>query len=146
MDEQKSDILPAVALVGSAAALGAGLYLFMKKPAGIDPGDSFLATFNFDYNGQGGPYVLVVRFGYYKPPYFPLGFDEEETLGHHTLGINLITPNHYEYFLESTIPEGAKPGQYDAEFLILTPDMTIGHDYIIRTYLKSVFNVREEED
>ena len=134
----------AIAIGAGALTLGAGLFFLLKRPKGVDPGDILPVTFQFEYLGSGGAFVLVLRFGWYKPPTFPLGFDQEETMGPHELDIDLPGPDTYEVSWEITIPEGARIGNYDAEASILTPDMEIGHDWIIRSFLKNAIVVRKQ--
>lgn len=54
-----------IALIGAAAVAGVGLYLWSKGPPGVNPGDTVYGDFTFDYLGQGGSYILLVRFGWW---------------------------------------------------------------------------------
>lgn len=136
-------VVPLVLGAGAVGLVGLGLYFWLKKPPGISPGDTIVAQFNFNYHRIGGDYILLTRFGWYKPWYLPLGFDEEETLGHHILAISLTKPDSYKYNYNITIPDAARPGTYDVEGAILRPGMEPGKDWIIRAYQKEVINVRE---
>ena len=138
----KDWVTPTVIFLGGASVL-TGLFLFLRKPPGLSPGEKINAAFSFNYFGEVAPYSLSVRFGYYHPFYLPFGFDEEETLGHHRLEIQLTSPNSYEFTIAVTIPDGAKAGSYDAEAAILTPDMKIGQEWLIRVYNKQVLTVRK---
>lgn len=144
MAEPKKDWVPVAAVGVGAAAIGLGVYFWTRKPPGVSPGEVVRAHFKFDYLGEGGNYVLLVRFGYYQPPYMPFGFDEEEKMGHHTLEITLPEPLTYEFNLDCVIPDGAPARTYDAEGSILTPEMEPGKDWIIRVFKKGAVTVREE--
>lgn len=142
--EEKTDWVTAAALGLGAVGVGIGLWLYLRKPPGVSPGDVIEAKFSFAYLSDGGNYILVVRFGYYKPLYMPFGFDEEEKMGRHTLSVILPGPGQYEFNVECIIPDGAPPRTYDAEGSILTPQMVIGSDWLYRVFDKGVVTVREE--
>lgn len=139
---KERDVGTAIAIGAGGLALGAGLFLFLSGRAkGVDPSDNVPVKFVFKYLGPGGTFVLGLRFG--KP--FPvIGFVGERSMGDHELEIELLEPDVYEVPWIITLPDGAKPGNYDAEATILTPEMELGKDFIIRVFQKSAINVRKQ--
>jgi len=142
--EKKVDWLPIAAVGLGGAGLGLGLWMYLKKPPGISPGEVIVAKFSFDYLGAGGSYVLLVRFGYHRISGLINWFDPEEGMDRYTRAIVLPGPNSYEFDVRCVIPDGAKPGTYDAEGSILTPDMTPGQDWLVRVFSDKAITVRKE--
>jgi hypothetical protein len=139
--KEKKDWIPALAIGGGGLALGFGLWFFLKKPPGIDPGDSFMARFTAVYSGEPGiPYVLQISFGT-KWPLVPV-FDREETMPLCTMEVIPETTGPQQWDMTCEIPETAKPHQYDAEALIRTPDMG-DRDYLVKVYKEAAITVRE---
>lgn len=139
--KEKTDWLPLAAVGLGGAGLAAGLYFFMKKPPGIDPGDSFTARFKVTYAGPPGQtYVIQVSLGE-KWPLVPL-FDREETIPVFTAEVQTTGEISYEWDLVCELPETAKPHKYDAEALIRTPEMS-DRDYLIKVYKEEAVVVRK---
>ncbi len=142
--KQKRDWQTPALLAIGATGLGAGLYFFLKKPPGVDPGDIVLAQFEFDYLGPAGDYVLSVRFGDWKPWYLPFGFDPYPELEFTGL-ITVPGPGTHEFDLECVIPEfGIRARTFDAEAALLLPGTTIEDGWIegTRIYKESAIKVR----
>jgi len=133
--------LTAVAVVGGVAAVGVGAWFLMKKPPGVSPEDVVEANVNFDYLGEGGSYVVLVRFGYHR---IASWFDPEEGLDRFMQSVNPSEPDHYEIAIDCLIPVGTPARTYDAEVSILTPSMEPGQDWIIRAFIDKAITVREE--
>jgi len=142
--EKKTDWLVPTAVVLGGAGIAAGLYFYMKKPQGVDPGDTIRARFAFDYLGPGGSYILLVRFGTYRVILGIDGFDPVGGLDRFTRAVNLLGPDSYQFDLICLIPAGTSAGTYDAEGSILSPDMELGQDWITRHFTKQAINVRKE--
>ena len=142
--KQKTNWLVPTAVVLGGAGIAAGLYFYMKKPPGVDTGDTIRAHFTFKYSGDGGDYLLLVRFGWYQPWYMPTGFDQEEGMDRYIKEVSLGSPKTYEFDLDCVIPTGVKPDTYDAEGSILSPGMEPGEDWIERVFAKNVFTVRKD--
>ena len=138
--EKKVSWLPIAAVGVGVAAVGFGLYFYTKKPPGVYPRDIIRAHFKFDYLGDGGDYVLLVRFGWRGV----FGFDPEEGMDKYMLAVSLPEPDTYEFDIDCEIPMGAKPSTYDAEGSILTPEMVPGQDWIKRVFADKVIVVKEE--
>ena len=138
--EGKKDVVPAVAMVVGAAGVGAGLYFFLKKPSGIDQGDTLMASFKFDYAVPGGPYILQVSLG----RVLPLGiFDHVEGLTR-TLDIVLPeSPREWEFLVLLPLPEATAPKSYDGEATIRRRGMD-WLDYLVKVTAKNVITVREQ--
>lgn len=137
--KEKKDWVTPLVVAGGAAAVGVGLYLFMKKPPGVSPGGKVRAHFSFDYMGEGGIYIIQVSFG----TLYPLNiFDHIEGMTW-DMKVELPAPDTYEFDLDCKIPSAAKAKKYDAEALIRTPEMGI-FDYLIKIYTKSAIEVRGE--
>ena len=126
MVESKRDTTTPIVLAGAIGAMGLGAWL-MFRPKGPKPGDKIIATFGFDYHGDGGLYILQVSLG----KIWPLGiFDHLEGMTWHremTLSIldeesnELERPIHFKEELEFQLPAGTKPQRYDAEVGIRVP-------------------------
>lgn len=142
MAEKTRDWVPAVAVGVGAVAVAGGLYLFMKKPSGVDPGGSFVAKFNFTYLGEGGTYILQISLGR-----IIIGniFDHVEGLTW-TLEVELPDPGEFEFEVECPLPQAVDPKTYDGEALIRTPEMDI-YDYVEggKVLTHGAINVRKEE-
>lgn len=139
--EKKVDWVPVAAVGMGAVAVGLGLYFYMKKPPGVSPGEVVRAHFAFDYLGEGGDYVLLIRFGYHRLPEW---FDPEEGLDRYMLDVSLPGPDTYEFDVDCVIPDGTPARTYDAEGSILTPEMEPGQDWILRVFTDKAITVREE--
>jgi len=109
---KEKDWITPVAVVGGAGLLAAGIWMFTKKPPGTPGGTSFTAHFTFDYNGDGGSYIIQVSLGsvIVASPWF----DHVEGLTWQQQ-INLPSPGPYEFDLECDLPLAATPGVYDTE-------------------------------
>jgi hypothetical protein len=132
-----------VAAVGiGGAALGAGLYFFTRKPAGLDPGDNVKCNFSFDYSSpypdETRIYVLQVYFGdKIVGGFFNRSFGD-------ILEVELTESDHYEFDLITHIPEGAQTKKnYDAEALIRTPEMD-EDSYFVKVIKEKAIYVREQ--
>jgi hypothetical protein len=136
----KKDWIPTVATIGGIAAVGIGVYFWMKnKPKGVSPGEVILAKFKFDYLGnENGTYILQVRLGSHnrvggidwfisKPG---LVWTQEIELDAVPEGQSKVT---YTNTVKCKIPEGAPAATYDAEASIRTPEMS-EDDRIIRVF------------
>jgi len=141
--KEKKDWMPVVALGLGGAGVVAGLYFFLKKPPGVSPSDVVRAHFRFDYVGEGGSYVLLVRFGWHRVLLGVDWFDPEEGMDRYTKAVTLQEPNTYEFDVDCRIPDGAKASTYDAEGSILTPDMQPGEDWILRVFKDKAITVRK---
>jgi len=142
VEAKKVDWVPVAAVGLGGAALAAGLYFFTKKPPGVEPGGEVQAHFKFDYLGEGGDYVLLVRFGYHRAAGW---FDPEEGLDNFTLPVTLPGPDIYEFDVDCILPDGTPARTYDAEGSILTPEMELGQDWILRVFKDKAITVREAE-
>lgn len=130
----KDWVTPAVLIIG-AGGIAAGLYLVLKKPPGLSPGESVKATFQFDYLGGGGTYVLQAWFGANFPgQWFIHVFGGSMT-------VFLPGPDSYQFDLDIVIPLGTKAQRYDAEALIRTPQMG-EFEYLIKRVSDGVISVR----
>jgi len=109
--KQKTDWLVPTAVVLGGAGIAAGLYFYMKKPPGVDPGGSFDVTFNFDYLGEGGIFVLQVHLG---KLYVGSIFDHVEGLGW-SKQVTLAGPDSYEFKINCILPMATDPKIYDGE-------------------------------
>lgn len=138
MVEQKRDLMPVVAVGLGVAAMGAGVYFFMKKPEGADPGDTIVACFNFTYTGEGGIYVIQVSLGNIL---LAGAFDHVEGLTW-SREVTLTEPGPYCEEIECPLPEAATPQTYDAEALIRTPEMG-WLNYLIKAVTKGAVKVRK---
>lgn len=145
--KKKKDIVTPIAVTVGSAALVTGLYFYMKKPKGVDPGDTIMAMFVFDYAGEGGDYILQVSLGHIRimEPFF----DHVEGLTWE-LEIKLPVPEEppqkWEFGLLCPLPAATSSGTYDAEALIRTPGMD-WLDYLKGTKMvtKNAVKVRELE-
>ncbi len=136
----KRDTGTAVAIGVGALTLGVGIYFLSRKPPGVDPADEVQLKFVFEYTGPGGTFVLGLRFG---KPLLLIPFVSERSLGEYELEVELPGPDVYEVPWTITLPDGARPGIYDAEASILEPEMELGKDYLIKVIKKSALNVRK---
>lgn len=141
---KETNWLVPVAVVLGGAGIATGLYFYMKKPSGLDPGGKVRAHFTFDYLGAGGNYVLLVRFGWHRVIVGVDWFDPEEGMDRYTKAITLAGPDTYEFDVDCRIPDGAKASTYDAEGSVLTPDMEAGKDWIKRVFTDKAITVRKE--
>ena len=141
--KEKKDWLPVVAIGLGAAGAATGLILWMRKPPGASPGDVIRAHFKFDYVGEGGNYVLLVRFGWHRVIVGVDWFDPEEGMDSYTKAVTLAGPDTYEFDVNCRIPDGAKASTYDAEGSILTPDMEAGKDWVKRVFTDKAITVRK---
>lgn len=137
--KEKRDWVPVAAVGVGVAAVGVGLYLYTRKPPGVDPGGAIRARFKFDYLGDGGTYVLQVSLGHVRvvEPWF----DHIEGMTWYR-EVELPGPDTYEEDLDFEIPIGTTPATYDAEALIRTPEMD-WLDYLIKKVTKGAVTVRE---
>lgn len=124
---------------GAVAMAGLGIYLWMRKPPGVSPGEKVIAHFKFDYLGDGGLYTIQMRLGYHRLANW---FDPEEGLLWY-YDINLVEPDTYEFDLACLIPDGTPARTYDAEASIRTPDMP-PEDRLIRVFKDKAVTVRKE--
>jgi len=137
MTEQKKDwVVPAAVAVGAVGVAG-GLYLFLRKPKGLDPGDVLLARFNIVYLGDAGTFVIQVSLGSIVIGDF---FNHIEGLTW-TREVALPGPGEYSEDLECPLPEAIKARAYSAEALIRTPDMD-PFTYLIKDVRSDVITVR----
>jgi hypothetical protein len=139
------DIVTPIAVTAGAVAVGAGLYFYMKKPKGVDPGDVIMASFSFDYYGNGGSYILQVSLGNLIVGGW---FDHVEGL---TWTLDIMLPKPEEVYQRWTfnvpcpLPQAVEPGTYDAEAMIKLPGMG-DYDYIDGTKVltENAINIRKE--
>ena len=113
-----SDWVMPVALGAGVLGVGFGLYMYLKKPAGSVPqGSDAVANFKFNYQGEGGDYILQVSLGKVTV----LGtFDHVEGMTW-TKNINLTESKEYAFSVLLDLPNAVTPGTYDAEALIRLP-------------------------
>lgn len=131
---------PVILGIGAAGLMGLGVYLFMKKPPGVSPGEGITAHFKFDYIGEADKdYEIQLRLGYHRLANW---FDLEEGLVWQK-GIHLPIPEAYEFDLKCIIPDGTPARTYDAEGAIRVPGMSPG-DYLIRVFQDKAVTVRKE--
>lgn len=140
--KKKVDVVTTVALVGGVTALGVGAYLMFKKPAGAAPGDEIIASFRFDYLGDGGTYTIQLRLGSHNRIGVIDWFIAKPGLVWFK-NIELPEPDTYEDELECIIPDGAPAARYDAEASIRTPDMS-QDDRLIRIFKDEAVTIRED--
>ena len=121
MVETKRDYTTPIVLVGAAGMLGLGAWL-MFRPKGAKAGDVITATFEFDYYGNGGVYILQLSLG--EISWFFGIFDHIEGMTWwrnmelsilDDAGNELERPIHFKEELEFQLPAAAKPKRYDAE-------------------------------
>lgn len=141
-EKEKVSGLTIGAVILGVGALGAGLYFALKKPLGVSPGESFKVTFNFDYLGGGGTFVLQVHLG---KLWVGGIFDHIEGLGW-TKEVDLLGPDSYEFSFECPLPMGTTPQTYDGEAGIRLPGpWDPPYDYIAGpVYKKGAVQVRKE--
>ena len=142
--EKKTDWLVPTAVVLGGTGIAAGLFFWMKKPPGVDPGDKVRAHFTFDYLGDGGSYILLVRFGYHRVSGLFDWFDPEEGMDRYTKSVSLPGPDAYEFDIDCVIPDSAPARSYDAEGSILTPGMQPGQDWLWRVFKDKAITVRKD--
>ena len=142
--KKKVDWLPPVAIGLGAVGVAAGLYFFMKKPPGVSPSDTVRAHFTFNYIGDGGSYVLLIRFGWHRVVLGIDWFDPEEGMDKYIKAVTLEGPDTYEFDVDCRIPDGAKASTYDAEGSILAPEMEPGQEWIIRAFKDKALTVLKE--
>jgi len=135
----KTDWLVPAALLVGGAGVAAGIYFYMKKPPGVDPGDRIKAHFSFVFRGDGGSYILLVRFGYHRISDW---FDPEEGLDRYTAPVNLPGPGSYEFDVVCILPDGTPARVYDAEGSVLSPSMQPGQEWLIRVFKDKAITVR----
>jgi len=137
-----TDWVVPVALVGGGAALGVGLWFYMKKPQGIDQGDDAVAKFKFHYEGASGQYILQVSLGHVRDIGVQL-FDHIEGLTW-TKEVELPESGEYEFTIPMDLPAAITPGIYDGEALIRLPGSD-WLDYVTggKLVTKSVITIRE---
>jgi len=145
---EKKDWAPLAALGIGAVGIGMGVYFFMKKPKGVDPGDIVIALVTFDYSGKGGNYIVDVSLG----KLYSVGpiqiFDHIEGLTW-DLPLELPAPEEefqsFEFEVECKLPEAIAPKTYDGEVLLRTPDME-QFTYLpdARAWAKAAIKVRKE--
>lgn len=126
MVETKRDYTTPIVLAGAVGALGLGAWL-MFRPKGAKAGDVITATFEFDYYGDGGMYILQISLGdirlfgifdhidgmtWWRDMELSI-FDDE--------GNELERPIHFKEELEFQLPAAAKAKRYDAEAGIRVP-------------------------
>lgn len=125
MVEVKRDYTP-VMIVGAAGMLGLGAWLLFR-PKGAKAGDVISATFEFDYYGNGGMYILQVSLGDIR--IFGIfdhidGMTWESNIELSVLGDDgeeLERPIHFKEEIEFQLPGAAKAKTYDAEAGIRIP-------------------------
>ena len=138
-ETRKLDPITVVAVVGGIAGLGLGIYLVMKKPAGVEPGGKVKAKFSFDYQGPPYSYILQVSLG---------NIIWGETIFDHLEGmtwqdeIELPGEGHYEHEFDFRLPAGIKAKSYDAEAGIKLKTAGL-YDFLIKVVAKDAVNVRE---
>lgn len=126
MVETKKDYTTPIVLASAVGAMGLGAWL-MFRPKGALPGANITATFEFDYYGNGGMYILQVSLG----KIWPLGiFDHidgmtwERDMVLSVLddeGEEMERPIRFKEELEFQLPGATKPKRYDAEAGIRMP-------------------------
>ena len=126
MVDTKRDYLTPVVAAGALGALGLGAWL-MFRPKGAKGGDTVTATFEFDYYGNGGTYILQVSLG----KIWPLGiFDHIEGMTWarnvelsvlDEEGYELERPIRFKEELEFELPLATEANSYDAEAGIRAP-------------------------
>ena len=138
MAEKERDWVPAVAVGVGAVGIGAGIYLFTRKPKGVDPGDTLLARFVFNYRGEGGTFIIQVSLGNIL-----LGgwFDHIDGLTW-TREIALPESGAYEEDLECPLPAALTAQKFDAEATIRSTGMD-WLDYIVKVVAKDAVEVRK---
>ena len=141
--EKKTDWLVPTAVVLGGAGIAAGFYFYMKKPPGVDPGGKVRAHFVFDYSGDGGTYILLVRFGYHRISGLFDWFDPEEGLDRYTKSVSLPGPDSYEFDIDCVIPDSTPARSYDGEGSILSTDMQPGQDWLLRVFKDKAITVRK---
>lgn len=126
VETKKKDYTTAVVVAGGVGALALGAWL-MFRPKGAKAGDNITATFEFDYYGDGGMYILQVSLGRIWP--FSI-FDHVEGMTWarnmelsvlDAEGNELERPIRFKEELEFELPLGIKPKKYDAEAGIRVP-------------------------
>ena len=119
MAEVKRDYTPVI-IAGAAGMVGFGAWL-MFRPKGAKAGDFIEATFEFDYYGNGGMYILQISLGKIWP------FDIFDHIDGMTWESNIEIPaaevggEHFVEVIEFQLPEAAKAKTYDAEAGIRLP-------------------------
>jgi len=147
MAEKKGNLATPIILSSGVAIAGVGLYLYMRKPKGADPGDTITTLFAFNYFGEGGDYILQVNFGHIRviTPFF----DHVEGLTWE-LEISLPVPEElparWEFGVLCPLPEATSSGTYDVEATIRKPGMD-KRDYLngAKVVVKNFINVRKLE-
>ena len=114
MAESKKDYTQALVVAGAIGTLGLGAWL-MFRPKGAKGGDRITATFAFDYNGNGGTYILEVSLGKIWPEILGIGgFDHLDGMTWRR-EMELTEPGHYKEEIEFELPLATNPQTYDAE-------------------------------
>ena len=118
VERKERDLVLPIVLGASTLAIGVGVYMYLKKPAGSVPqGSDAKASFKFNYQGEGGNYILQVSLG--KVTVFGT-FDHVEGFTW-TKNITLPGPDEYEFTIFLDLPAAISPDTYDGEALIRLP-------------------------
>lgn len=139
----KDWVTPVVVVLG-AGGIAAGLYLALRKPPGVSRGGIIRAHFSFNYYGISADYILLVRFGYHRLSGLIEWFDPEEGMDRYILAVSLLAPDSYEFDVNCRVPDTAPVRSYDAEGSILTPDMELGKNWILRVFKDKAISVRKD--
>ncbi len=135
--EEKDWVVPAAIVIGGAGIAG-GIYLALKKPKGVDQGDTIIAKFSFDYGLEAGTFIMQISLGTILEGNW---FDHIEGLTF-TGEMQLEGPGNYTKEFEFTLPDSVEPKIYDAEAIIRKPSMST-YDYLIKSLGRGVLNVRK---
>lgn len=127
-----------IGIVAGVAALGAGLYFYLKGlPKGFRPGESFIVVGSIEHRGVAGRVVQQCALGK-----IVLGiFDEVEGLKWRADFSVDQDANWRAYPIAlgcGPIPIGTKPGTYDAEFSIREDGIVQGQRVLIAGALKVI--------
>jgi len=124
--EGKRDYTTPIVLATAVGALGLGAWL-MFRPKGAKAVERVTATFEFDYYGDGGVYILELSLG----TIYPLGIFAhidgmtwERDMALSVLddeGNELERPIHFREEIEFRLPGATKARRYDAEAGIRLP-------------------------
>ena len=126
MVETRKDYTTPIVLAGALGAMGLGAYL-MFWPKGSKPGGIVTATFEFDYSGNGGIYILQLSLGDIR--LFGI-FDHIDGMTwrrdmvlsvYDEAGNELEKPIRFKEEFEFQLPGATKPRRYDAEAGIRVP-------------------------
>ncbi len=130
-----------IAVGAGALTLGVGIFFLTKKPKGVDPGDTMIARFTFDYLGAGGTFVTEISIGTLHS-IGPIDIFDHITGLTWSKEVELPGPNSYVEDLVFRLPDALEDRKWDTEALIRTPDMD-EHDCIVRVWGQDVFRTRK---